>query len=77
MLWEQTPWSGLAGISWELQGKAWSRAWRTLAVFRLSPEELAECQGRNDSVVSTGLSPDDIADFCPLQGSILAPWWLG
>lgn len=42
------PWSGLAGILWELQGKAWSQVWRTLAVYRLSPEEPAECQGRND-----------------------------
>lgn len=27
--------------------------------------------------VSVDLSPDEHADFCPLQGSILAPWWPG
>lgn len=27
--------------------------------------------------VSVDLSPGERADFCPLQGSILAPWWPG
>lgn len=29
-------------------------------------------EGRQERV---GLNPDENSDFCPLQGSILAPWW--